>query len=204
MARCNRCQRAAINISPAPNNFLQFPLLIVNFHRHANNDESHDMSKPDWRQPVHLIAAGFGSGLAPRAPGTFGTLAALIPWWPLHFLSAPLYWLTIIIGSAFGIYICGKTARDLRTHDHGSIVWDEFIGLWIALAWLPIANTSPPISAAWIGAGFLLFRLFDIWKPWPISWCDKHVHGGFGIMLDDMLAGAVALAALTGARLALL
>lgn len=145
------------------------------------------MAKPDIRNPIHLIAAGFGSGLAPRAPGTFGTLAALIPWWPLHFLLAIQYWIIIAVGTALGIYVCGKTARDLRTHDHGSIVWDEFIGLWIALAWLPT-------GAAWIIAGFLLFRLFDIWKPWPISWCDKHVHGGFGIMFDDILAGAAALA----------
>jgi phosphatidylglycerophosphatase A len=147
------------------------------------------MSKPDWRNPIHLIAAGFGSGLAPRAPGTFGTLAALIPWWPLHFLPAAQYWAIIAMGTALGIYVCGKTARDLRTHDHGAIVWDEFIGLWIALAWLPI-------SIVWIGAGFLLFRLFDIWKPWPIRWCDKNVHGGFGIMLDDIIAGAAALAVL--------
>ncbi|HSB96808.1 MAG TPA: phosphatidylglycerophosphatase A, partial [Spongiibacteraceae bacterium] len=81
----------------------------------------------------------------------------------------------------------GKTARDLRTHDHGAIVWDEFIGLWIALAWLPAAA-----HWWWIGAGFLLFRLFDIWKPWPISWCDRNIHGGFGIMLDDVLAGILA------------
>jgi phosphatidylglycerophosphatase A len=144
------------------------------------------MNKPDWRNPIHLIAAGFGSGLAPRAPGTFGTLVALIPWWPLHFLSTWLYWSIIASGIGFGIYVCGKTARDLRTHDHGAIVWDEFIGLWITLAWIPN-------SAIWIAAGFLLFRLFDIWKPWPIRWCDKHVHGGLGIMLDDILAGVAAL-----------
>lgn len=147
------------------------------------------MNKPDWRNPTHLVAVGFGSGLAPRAPGTVGTFAALICWWPLHFAPIMLYWMIIAAGSAIGIYVCGKTARDMDTHDHGAIVWDEFIGLWIALAWLPD-------SALWIGAGFLLFRLFDIWKPWPISWCDKHVHGGFGIMLDDVAAGAVTLACL--------
>lgn len=147
------------------------------------------MAKPDIRNPIHLLAAGFGSGLAPRAPGTFGTLAALIVWWPLHFLSVEYYWLIIATGFAAGIYLCGKTARDLRAHDHGAIVWDEFIGLWITLAWVPT-------NIYWIGAGFLLFRLFDIWKPWPISWCDKSVHGGFGIMLDDVLAGLLALAVL--------
>lgn len=152
------------------------------------------MAKPDIRNPVHLLAAGFGSGLAPRAPGTFGTLAALIPWWPLHFLPLEYYWLIIAIGFAAGIFLCGKTARDLRTHDHGSIVWDEFIGLWIALAWVPT-------NIYWIAAGFLLFRLFDIWKPWPIRWCDKNVRGGFGIMLDDVLAGLLALAVLRAATL---
>lgn len=158
------------------------------------------MSKPDIRNPIHCIAAGFGSGLAPRAPGTFGTLAALIPWWPLHFLAPEWYWLSIVLGIALGIYVCGKTARDLRTHDHGNIVWDEFIGVWIALAWLPIMNANLLNQGLWIGAGFLLFRLFDIWKPWPISWCDKHVHGGFGIMIDDIAAGAFTLSILQAAR----
>ena len=151
------------------------------------------MAKPDIRNPIHLIAAGFGSGLAPRAPGTFGTLAALIPWWPLHFLSPWHYWIVIALGFVVGIYICGKTARDLRTHDHGAIVWDEFIGVWIALAWLPT-------NGVWIVAGFVLFRLFDIWKPWPIRWCDRNIHGGLGIMLDDVLAGAFALVLLQAAR----
>jgi phosphatidylglycerophosphatase A len=147
------------------------------------------MAKPDIRNPIHLLAAGFGSGLAARAPGTFGTLAALIPWWPLHFLAPIYYWLIIVAGFALGIYLCGKTARDLHTHDHGSIVWDEFVGLWIALAWIPT-------DIIWIGVGFLLFRLFDIWKPWPIRWFDKNVHGGFGIMFDDVLAGILTLALL--------
>ena len=152
------------------------------------------MAKPDIRNPVHLLAAGFGSGLAPRAPGTFGTLAALILWWPLHFLPLGYYWLILAAGFSVGIYLCGQTARDLRTHDHGAIVWDEFIGLWIALAWVRT-------NIVWIAAGFLLFRLFDIWKPWPIRWCDKNVHGGFGIMLDDVLAGFLALTLLQAAML---
>jgi phosphatidylglycerophosphatase A len=151
------------------------------------------MSKPNWRNPIHLIAVGFGSGLAPRAPGTFGTLAALIPWWPLHFLSSAGYWAIVALGAALGIYVCGKTARDMDAHDHGSIVWDEFIGVWIAFAWLPD-------SIAWIVGGFLLFRVIDISKPWPISWCDKNVHGGFGIMLDDLAAGALTLFLLQTAR----
>lgn len=147
------------------------------------------MSNPNWRNPTHLIAAGFGSGLIPRTPGTAGSLAALIPWWPMHFLPDLTYWAMIVIASLFGIFVCGKTARDLRVHDHSAIVWDEFVGMWITLAWAP----ASPLA---VGAGFVLFRIFDIWKPWPIRWCDKNVHGGFGIMFDDILAGIAALAVL--------
>ncbi len=154
------------------------------------------MSKLDLRNPIHLIATGFGSGLAPRAPGTFGTLTALIPWWPMHFLPTIWYGIIIAAGIVTGIYVCEKTAHHQRTHDHQSIVWDEFVGLWITLAWIPV-------SPAWIAAGFLLFRLIDIWKPWPISWCDKQVRGGFGIMIDDILAGVFACALLQTARLIL-
>jgi phosphatidylglycerophosphatase A len=154
------------------------------------------MPKPDIRNPVHLVAAGFGSGLAPRAPGTFGSLAALLPWWPLHFLPPLQYWLAIALGAALGIAVCGRTARDLRTHDHGAIVWDEFIGLWIALAAIPTA-AADALALGAAAAGFALFRLFDIWKPWPISWCDRRIRGGFGIMLDDVLAGLLALAVLS-------
>lgn len=154
------------------------------------------MARPDPRNPIHLAAAGFGSGLAPRAPGTFGSLAALLPWWPLQMLAPLPYWLCIAAAFAGGIFLCGKTARDLRTHDHGAIVWDEFVGLWIALA--PLAAAPAEGLRQWlaVAAGFALFRLFDIWKPWPISWCDRNVHGGFGIMLDDVLAGALAALAL--------
>ncbi len=155
------------------------------------------MTRPDCRNPIHLLAAGFGSGLAPRAPGTAGTFAALLPWWGLHALPMTWYVIIVALGALLGIYCCGKTARDMRVHDHGAIVWDEFIGLWIALAWLPT-------SFAWVVAGFVLFRVFDIWKPWPIRWCDKHVHGGLGIMLDDIVAGFATLAVLASARLLLL
>ena len=150
------------------------------------------MAKPDPRKPIHLLAAGFGSGLAPRAPGTFGSIAALLPWWPLHFLAPAWYWLAVAAACGVGVYACGRTAHELRTHDHGAIVWDEFVGMWIALA--PLAGAAPGTPTQWLQvlAGFLLFRLFDIWKPWPISWFDRNVHGGFGIMLDDVAAGAAA------------
>lgn len=142
-------------------------------------------ARPDLRNPLHLLAFGFGSGLAPRAPGTWGTVAALLPWYFLQQLPLPGYIAAIVIAAAAGIAICGRTARDLGVHDHGGIVWDEFVGLWIALLWVPL-------QPLWVLAGFLLFRLFDIFKPWPISWCDRHLQGGFGIMVDDLLAGAAA------------
>lgn len=154
------------------------------------------MTRPDPRNPVHLIAAGFGSGLAPRAPGTFGSLAALLPWWPLHYLAPLAYWACIAAGFALGIFVCGRTTRDLRSLDHGAIVWDEFIGIWIALAPLLAVRADGPGLCIGMAAGFVLFRLFDIWKPWPISWCDRNVRGGFGIMLDDALAGVLASLAL--------
>ena len=94
------------------------------------------------------------------------------------------YLAAVTVAALAGVYICGKTASDLGVHDHGGIVWDEMVGLWLAL-------TIIPVSWAWVLAGFLIFRLFDIWKPWPISWLDKNITGGLGIMLDDLVAGAL-------------
>lgn len=134
------------------------------------------------KNPVHLLAFGFGSGLARKAPGTFGTLAAI----PIFLLICQLphlyYVLFVVVTGLAGIYICGKTASDLRVHDHGGIVWDEMVGFWITMMFIPVSWHS-------ILTGFLLFRLFDIWKPFPIRWLDKQVKGGFGIMIDDVLAG---------------
>ena len=137
------------------------------------------------KNPVHLLSVGFGSGLAPKAPGTFGTIAALPFWYGLQFLSPAYYVLVLILAFVLGVYLCGATADALGVHDHGGIVWDEFVGLWIALFMVPMHIT-------WIALGFVLFRLFDIWKPWPIRVLDAKVHGGFGIMIDDVLAGVYA------------
>jgi phosphatidylglycerophosphatase A len=137
------------------------------------------------RSPVQLLAFGFGSGLAPRAPGTFGTLAALPIYWLFAGLQPPLYLLTVLGAALAGIWICGRASRELRVHDHPGIVWDEFVGLWIALF-------AVPPEPLWVMAGFLLFRLFDIAKPWPIGWLDRRVAGGLGIMIDDVLAGMLA------------
>jgi phosphatidylglycerophosphatase A len=148
--------------------------------------------KPNLRNPIHLLAFGLGSGCAPKAPGTFGTLAA-IPFWWLFLQDVPLipYLCVVIAGFAFGVYLCEQTSKDLGVHDHGGMVWDEWIGLWITYIALPG-------GIEWIIIGFALFRFFDILKPWPIKWLDEKVHGGFGIMIDDVLAGIFALACLQG------
>jgi phosphatidylglycerophosphatase A len=148
--------------------------------------------KPNLRNPVHLLAFGLGSGCAPKAPGTFGTLAA-IPFWWLFLQDVPLipYLCVLIAGFAFGVYLCEQTSKDLGVHDHGGIVWDEWVGLWITYIALPV-------GIEWILIGFALFRFFDILKPWPIKWLDEKVHGGFGIMIDDVLAGIFALMCVQG------
>ena len=137
------------------------------------------------RSPVLLLAFGFGSGLSPKAPGTVGTIAAIPLWLLLAQLPQIPYILVVATAALIGISICGVAADRLGVHDHGGIVWDEFVGLWIAMAFLPPTYVS-------LALGFVLFRLFDIIKPWPISWLDKHVGGGLGIMIDDVVAGLAA------------
>lgn len=136
--------------------------------------------------PVHFLAVGFGLGLARKAPGTWGTLAALPFYLLMADLSLGLYLGIILVMSLVGIYLCGKTAEDMNTHDHPAIVWDEVVGMLIAMIMLPT-------GWEWILGAFVAFRFFDILKPWPIRLLDKHVHGGFGIMVDDLLAGVFAL-----------
>ena len=147
--------------------------------------------EPNWFNPIHLLAFGLGSGAAPKAPGTWGTLAAVLIYWPLSQLSPEHYLLMLLVTSVMGIYICGQTARDLGVHDHGSIVWDEFVGFWITMF-------AAPVGWVWVVVGFVLFRFFDIIKPWPISWIDKKITGGVGIMLDDVIAGVMAAVVLQG------
>lgn len=136
--------------------------------------------------PIHCLAFGFGSGLAPKAPGTFGTLVAVPLYLLLDQLSLLPYILVVIIAFVIGVFLCGKTATDLGVHDHPGIVWDEFVGFWITMI-------AAPAGWLWIVIGFALFRLFDIWKPWPIRFFDKNVESGLGIMIDDVLAGIYAL-----------
>jgi len=139
----------------------------------------------------HFLALGFGSGLAPKAPGTFGTLVALPLVWLLSLAGTAWFVAFLVAGTLLGIYVCGKTAADVGEHDHGAIVWDEVIGFTLTMLLIPVTLTT-------LLLGFVLFRFFDIVKPWPIRWFDRRVHGGFGIMLDDLLAALPALAILHG------
>jgi phosphatidylglycerophosphatase A len=155
------------------------------------------ISRPDFKfllaHPAHLIAFGFGSGLAPRAPGTVGTL-----------LGAPLFWLIaaavpdwpnriILLIAAFllGVWACGKTGRALGVADHGGMVWDEIVAFALVLLFTPA-------GWLWMALAFALFRLFDILKPWPIRAADRHLKNGFGVMFDDLLAAGFAIAVLKG------
>jgi phosphatidylglycerophosphatase A len=138
--------------------------------------------------PAGWIATGFASGLSPVAPGTAGSLVALIPWLALRQLDWPIYLAAMFVAFVVGVWACAWAVRRVGVDDPGFAVWDEFVGQWIALLPLVIA----PRHWMWIFAGFILFRIFDIAKPWPVSWADRRVHGGFGVMLDDVIAGIYA------------
>lgn len=145
---------------------------------------------PDARfllsHPAHFIALGFGSGLAPVAPGTFGTLAGLALYWLLALVAPPLVIAFLAIPAFFlGVWACERTGRDLGVQDHGAMVWDEIV------AFLPLAALASS-SLMLQAVAFVLFRLFDIWKPYPIRLVEKNVKGGMGVMVDDLMAGAYA------------
>ncbi len=152
-------------------------------------------NNPHWRdllaRPSLLLAFGFGTGLARFMPGTFGTLVGVPivyllcgqPWW--------LWLLAIGVAFAAGVVACDRACEWLDVHDHRGVVWDEVVGYMVTMAFLPC-------DWIWLVAGFFLFRFFDIVKPWPISWVDARVHGGFGVMLDDVIAGLFGLVVLHG------
>lgn len=143
------------------------------------------LPKTLWKNPIHFIAFGFGSGASPVAPGTCGTVAAI----PIYLLiqNLPLlqYGVIVLVASLIGIWLCDVTEKAVGVHDHPGIVWDEICGYGLTMF-------AAPKGWLWIILGFLLFRLFDIWKPWPIGWIDKHVDGGLGVMVDDLLAAVYA------------
>lgn len=154
----------------------------------SSKTEINQKVKPTITNPIHMLAFGLGSGLSPKAPGTMGTIAALpIYWWLLADLSIYMLLAVIVVTFIIGVLVSEKTSQDLGVHDHGGIVIDEWVGMWITMIMVPK-------SLLWLAVGFVLFRFFDILKPWPIKWLDEHVHGGFGIMIDDVLAGLMALA----------
>jgi len=147
--------------------------------------------KPDWRllfsHPAHFFSLGFGSGLMPKGPGTAGTLVAF----PLYWYLAPRlndYNFILLLVAAFviGVWICDKTGRALGVEDHGGIVWDEIVAFLLVLFFTPD-------GIAWQILAFVLFRFFDIVKPQPIRHFDRNLHGGLGVMFDDILAAAYAL-----------
>lgn len=146
--------------------------------------------------PVGLLATGFGAGLAPRAPGTFGTLAAvpfaiLLKTMPLAVFA--LAWVALLL---LGVGLCSAAGKRIGVPDHGAIVWDEMVGYWLAVALVPM-------HWAWLVAAFALFRAFDIAKPWPVGWLERRVPGGWGVMLDDVAAGALTLVILVIAEILL-
>jgi phosphatidylglycerophosphatase A len=141
-----------------------------------------------FAHPAHFIALGFGSGLAPRAPGTFGTLTAWALYWLLALVLPPIFIAALAIPFfVAGIWACEVTGRHLGSPDHGSMVWDEIV------AFLPLAAIASRSLLMQLVA-FLLFRLFDIWKPFPIRQVERRVKGGLGVMLDDLFAAAYAYA----------
>ena len=140
------------------------------------------------QNPIRFLGFGFGSGLAPKAPGTFGTLPALPLAWILLFLGSNKIGLIILSVVLFfiGIWICNVTERDLGVHDYGGIVWDEIVAMLLILAFVPQ-------TVLWWLMAFLVFRFFDAVKPPPIKWFDQKVSGGFGVMLDDIIAAIMSI-----------
>lgn len=142
--------------------------------------------RPSWRflarHPAHVIAFGFGAGLAPVAPGTWGTLLAL----PAHWLLSPRldpvdYLLVIAVLFGLGVWACEVTGRTIGVSDHGGMVWDEAVAFLLVLFFVPA-------TLLWQAAAFLLFRLLDILKPPPIRYYERTFRNGFGVMLDDLVA----------------
>jgi len=131
--------------------------------------------------PSGFVAFGFGSGLSPFAPGTVGTLVAIPFALALKSLDPLGFWIALLLLFLFGIKLCADTSCKLGVHDHGGIVWDEIVGYCLAVAFVPL-------QWQWLLAAFALFRFFDIVKPWPIRQIDKKISGGFGIMIDDVIA----------------
>jgi phosphatidylglycerophosphatase A len=144
-----------------------------------------ELARKVLRDPVNLLAFGLGTGLSPVAPGTVGTILGVVLAWLLLPLSFEFQFMVAIALIVSGVWICGESAKRVGVHDHSGIVWDEIAAMYLILIVVPV---SAPIWAI----AFALFRLFDIWKPWPIRDLDHRLHGGLGIMLDDLVAALYA------------
>jgi phosphatidylglycerophosphatase A len=150
-----------------------------------------------FRHPAHFVALGFGIGLVPAAPGTFGTLLALPLFWTLNPRLSPLDFL-LLLGALYllGVWVCDRTGRDMGVEDHKAMVWDEIVAFMIVLFFTPV-------HLVWQAFAFVLFRLFDIFKPGPIRYVERMFRGGFGVMVDDLVAAFFTLICLTLAKLLL-
>ena len=144
-------------------------------------DERPALKKVVFGTPSGFLAFGFGSGLSPMGPGTAGTLVAVPFIFLLRSLGNPGFWIALVLLFLLGVVLCAHVSRKLGVHDHGGIVWDEMVGYWLSAALVPL-------QWPWLLAAFVLFRFFDILKPWPIRQLDRKVGGGFGIMIDDVVA----------------
>jgi phosphatidylglycerophosphatase A len=138
------------------------------------------------QHPAHFFGLGFGSGLAPTAPGTFGTLVGFPLFWLISVYALSTQLIIIFTLFLIGIYFCGVTGKAIGVSDHGGIVWDEIVAMMLVLAF------TPNQWQYWLAA-FILFRLFDIWKPYPIRQFDAKLKNGFGVMFDDLLAAIYAI-----------
>lgn len=142
-----------------------------------------------FSHPAHFLAFGFGTGLSPYAPGTVGTLVAFPLFFLLHGLDPVIYFSVVAVLYAAGVWFCDIAGKAVGVADHGGIVWDEIVAFLLVLPFAPATLLGYALA-------FFLFRLFDIWKPFPIRYADKHIHGGFGVMFDDLLAAIYAVACL--------
>lgn len=150
-----------------------------------STDKNSGLTRRVLRDPVNFLAFGFGTGLSPVAPGTVGSLLGVVLAWVTLPASFPVQAAIAVAVVIAGVWLCGESAKRIGVHDHSGIVWDEIAGMYLVLLWFPATVLT------W-GLAFVLFRLFDIWKPWPISDLDHRLRGGLGIMLDDLAAALYA------------
>ncbi len=142
-----------------------------------------------WAHPIHYLSCGLGSGLLPRMPGTWGSLIAIPFFYVFHTLSWWQYAILLLVTFTIGVFLCDFSEKAFQKKDHSSIVWDEMVGMWITLYLAPFRLDA-------LIVGFILFRAFDIFKPWPICWLQKNLPGGLGVMVDDAAAGVLSWALL--------